>query len=59
MCTKLSQKVAILGRIKSKVQKVMLEQVYKTIIQSNIDYRIMVCDYAPNVHINKVQSLQK
>ncbi len=31
LCTKLSQKVAILGIIKSKVQKVKLDQVYKTI----------------------------
>ncbi len=58
LCTKLSQKVAILGRIKSKVPKVMLERVYKTIIQPNIDYCITVWGYATNVHISKVQSLQ-
>ncbi len=56
--TKLSQTVAILGRIKSKVPQVMLEQVYKTIIQPNINYCITVWGYAPNVHVNTVQSLQ-
>ena len=46
LCTKLSQKVAIPGRIKSKVPEVMLEQVHKTIIQPNIDYCITVWGYA-------------
>ncbi len=36
----------------------MLEQVYKTIIQPNIDYCITVWGYTPNVHINKVKRLQ-
>ncbi len=36
----------------------MLEKVYNTIIQPNIDYCITVWGYAPNVHINKVQHVQ-
>ncbi len=32
VCTKLFQKVTILGRIKSKVPKVILEQVYNSLI---------------------------
>ncbi len=49
LCSKLSQKVTILGRIKSKVPKAMLVHIYKTIIQPNIDYCITVWGYAPNV----------
>ncbi len=57
--SKSSQKLGVLKRVKYKVPiKVMLDIVYKTIIQPHIDYCVTVWGFAPDVHIDKIQRIQ-
>ena len=57
-CSKLSQKVGLLGRLQSSVPNEMLKVVYQTCVQPTIDYCITVWGYPPATLIRKVQSFQ-
>ena len=58
VCSKLSQKVGLFGRLRSSVPNEMLEIVYQTCVQPKIGYCITVWGYAPATLKPKVQSFQ-
>jgi len=58
LCTKISPKVELLRRIKYKLGKSQLIDIYNSIVQPHIDYCITVWGYAADVHLNKIQRIQ-
>ena len=58
LCSKLSQKVGLLSRLKAKVPQHMLKIIYQTTVQPVIDYCITLWAYAPSTQVNEVQRFQ-
>ena len=58
LCSTISPKIGLLGRLKHLLPPECVKLVYKSIIQPHIDYCITVWGFADNKYINKVQSLQ-
>ena len=55
LCSKLSQKVGLLFRLRHQVPSCMLMTVYNTMVQPILDYCITVWGYAPCTYIRKIQ----
>ena len=58
LCIKISPKVELLRRIKYKLNKAQLIDIYGSIIQPHIDYCITLWGYAADIHINKIQKFK-
>ncbi len=57
LCSKLSQKVGLLFKLRHQVPSCMLMTVYSTMVQPILDYCITVCGYAPCTYIRKIERL--
>ncbi len=58
LCNKIAPKVGLLRRLKHIVPNECLRAIYVATVQSHIDYCLTVWGYAPDIYLNKVQSLQ-